>query len=426
MTAPTTVRAATQRLVALTALRWLPVGLTVPVMVLLAQARGLSLADIGLLFTVYGVVLVTLELPTGGLSDVLGRRVVAVAGTVLHLVSCIGFALAESVGAFLVAILVYGLGRTLDSGPVEAWYVDTVHGLDADADVAPGLGWQSAADGGGLAVGAVVGGLMPTLLGGGVLALAAPFYVAAALDLLYIAALVVLVSESRPPRDASATAALAAGARAVPATVRGAVRLSVTDRPMRLVLLLTVVGGAGIVAFELLAPIRFADLAGGPEQGAAVLGSVQAVSFGVASVGALAGPWLRRKLRGSTRLTCAGLAVLGATGLAVFGAATLVLVAAVAAASFYLAHGATWPLLSAVLHTRVAAAQRATAVSAMSLAMSLGGITGNLVLPQVAEATSTRTAFLSVAALVLLSALLCLRLPNAAPAAQPVVAATAR
>ena len=50
-------------------------------------------------------------------------------------------------------------------------------------------------------------------------------------------------------------------------------------------------------------------------------------------------------------------------------------------ALYYLSHGSTWPLLSAVLHTRVDAAHRATAVSAMSLAMALGGIVGNLAVP---------------------------------------------
>lgn len=71
MTAPRSVTSATRRMFALTALRWLPVGLLTPVLVLLAQERGLT--------------------------------------------------------GFLVASVVKGVGRALDSGPLEAWYVDTVH-----------------------------------------------------------------------------------------------------------------------------------------------------------------------------------------------------------------------------------------------------------------------------------------------------------
>ena len=96
MSAPTTVRSATRRLVGLTALRWLPVGLTTPIMVLLAQSRGLTLGEIGVLFTVHGAVILALELPTGGLADVLGRRAVVVVGALLHLASCVVTATATS------------------------------------------------------------------------------------------------------------------------------------------------------------------------------------------------------------------------------------------------------------------------------------------------------------------------------------------
>ena len=420
MTPPATVRSATRRLVVLTALRWFPVGLTVPVMVLLGTARGLSLADLGLLLTAYGVVVLVLELPTGGLADVLGRRPVVLLGTALHALSCTAFVLADGVPGFLLAFVLHGVGRALDSGPVEAWYVDTVHELDPSADVAPGLAAHSAADGGSLAVGAALGGLIPMLLGGGTGALAAPFVAAIGLDLVYAAATLRLLSEVRPPRDGSLRRELSNGMRALPATVRGTVRLAISDGPFRLVLLLTASGGVGLVAFELLAPLRFVELAGSPGRGAAAFGTVQAVSFATAAGAALAGPWLRRRLRGSTPATCSLLAVVGAVGLAGYGLADLLVVAGMAMCGYYVAHGATWPLLSAVMHSRVTSAHRSTAVSAMSLALSLGGITGNLALPRIAGAVSLQTAFLTVGALVLLSALLCLRLPPPRAASEPV------
>jgi MFS family permease len=417
MSAPQTVRSATNRLVVLTVLRWLPVGLQAPITVLLAQSRGLSLAEIGLLFTVHGLVVVALELPTGGLADVLGRRPVVVAGAVLYLVSCLVFAVATSFPAFLAGILLLGVGRALDSGPVEAWYVDTVHRIDPAADVAPGLSRHSAADGGSLALGAVVGGLMPGLLGGlGGPALALPYLAAAALALVFIVAVLRLLTEDRPPREGSVRAALAAGARAVPGTVAGAVRVSVSDAPMRLVLLLTAAGGVALVACELLGPVRFAELAGGADDGAAVYGTALAASFAVAAVGAMAAPALRRVLRGSTRVTCAALTLFGAAGIAVLAGPDLLVVAALGFAAYYLAHGSTWPLQSAVLHSRVPAEVRATAVSAMSLAMALGGILGNLVVPTLASAVSLDAAFLAVGVVVLVAAGACLRLPRLAPA----------
>jgi len=413
VSAPQTVRSATRRLVGLTALRWLPVGLTTPITVLLAQARGLTLGEIGVLFTVHGVLVVTLELPTGGLADVLGRRPVVVAGAVLHIGSCLLFATATSFAGFLVGIVALGVGRVLDSGPAEAWYVDTVHRLEPGADVAPGLAKHSAADGGSLAVGAIVGGILPALLGGaGAQGLALPYLGAAVLDVVFIAAVIRLLTEERAPREGSVATSLRTGLRAVPATVAESVRLSVTDGPMRLVLLLTAVGGAGLVVCELLGPVRFAELAGGRDNGAAVYGTVLAISFAAAAVGSMVISSMRRLLRGSTRATCALLFALGALALAVVGGPDVLLVAGAGFAVYYLAHGATWPLLSAVLHTRVDAAHRASAVSAMSLALALGGIVGNLTIPRLAAALNTEAAFAAVAVVVLLGAGACLRLPR--------------
>ena len=407
MTGPTTVASATRRLFALTVLRWLPVGLLTPVLVLLALERGLTLTQIGLVFVVHSAVVVLLELPTGGLADALGRRPVLVASGVLHLGSCLLLLVAQDLTGFLLVSVVKGMGRALDSGPLEAWFVDTVHRLDPRADITPGLSWHSAADGGGLALGAVAGGLLPGLVGGSLLV---PVAVAAALDVLYVVALLPLVHE--PPREGSAQRALRDGLRAVPATVGSAVRLAVSDGPLRLVLVLTALGGVGIAALELLGPVRFAELAGSSTEGAAVFGVVVAVAYGAAGLGALAAPRSRRLARGSTRVACAVLTAVGALGVAAVPGAPSALLVGVAFSVPYVAHGMTWPLLTTVSHSRVTAAHRSTTVSAVSLAMALGGIAGSLVLPALADVTSPSAAFAITAGVLLIAAVLCLGLPR--------------
>ena len=150
-----TVAAAGRRYVGLTALRWLPVGLSVPVSVLLAQSRGLSVAQVGLVFAVYGMVCLVLELPTGGLADAIGRRPVLVLSGSLHLLGLLGLAVAPNLPAFIAAISLIGAGRALDSGPLESWYVDAVHQVTPGADVTPGLSRAAVADGIALSLGAV-------------------------------------------------------------------------------------------------------------------------------------------------------------------------------------------------------------------------------------------------------------------------------
>ena len=80
-----TARSARRRYLALIALRWLPTGLLIPVTTLLALSRGLSLTEIGLVFSIQGLVVLALELPTGGLSDALGRRPVLILASLVGL-----------------------------------------------------------------------------------------------------------------------------------------------------------------------------------------------------------------------------------------------------------------------------------------------------------------------------------------------------
>ncbi len=161
------VRSATRRYVGLTGLHWLPVGLSAPVTVLLASARGLSPADIGLAFAVYSMVVLVLELPTGGLADAVGHRPVLVLAGLLTTAGLLLLVVAGGMAGFALALALLGVGRALDSGPLEAWYVDTARATDPDADVTPGLSRAGAADGAGLCLGALLGGLLPLLAGDG-------------------------------------------------------------------------------------------------------------------------------------------------------------------------------------------------------------------------------------------------------------------
>ena len=91
------VWSARRRYLLLTALRWLPVGFLAPIFVLIPLSRGLSLTEIGFVFALQGLVVLALELPTGGLSDALGRRPVVIGGVALFTLASIGCALTWSI-----------------------------------------------------------------------------------------------------------------------------------------------------------------------------------------------------------------------------------------------------------------------------------------------------------------------------------------
>ena len=406
MSAPASVRATTRRFVLLTALRWLPTGLVVPVTVLLMASRGLSATDIGLVFVIHGAVVVALELPTGGLADALGRRAVLAAGGLLHLTGLLALSVAQELPGFCLAYLLVAVGRALDSGPLEAWYVDTATALDPATDTTVGLSRAGVADGAALCVGAVAGGFL-ALLGGELLAL--PFVVAAALAGVQVAAVLLLVTPVAPPPRRPWQQALLSGAADVPRTIHEALRLAAAEPVLRVVLVLAFATGVVLVTLELLAPLHFADLAGGGSEGASAYGVVVAVAFAAAAAGAALAPRVR-ELVGGPAVATAALALGSAIAVVTTGTSAGVVLAGVAYTAFYLLNGASWPLRKRFLHDAVPSAQRATMVSAGSLALQLGGITGDLLMPRIADAASLPVAFAVAAAVLVASAALSLRL----------------
>ncbi|PWW20937.1 MFS transporter [Geodermatophilus normandii] len=415
MSAPLTVAAAGRRFVGLTALRWLPIGLSAPVSVLLAASRGLSPADIGVVVAVYSLVTLLLELPTGGLADAIGTRQVLVLSGLATAAGLLTSAVAQSTAVFAVAWALKGVGRALDSGPLEAWYVDAVRTADPDADVTPGLSRAGAADGAGLCLGAVLGGLLPLLTDG---LLVLPVLVAGALALVAVAAVALLVVPVGPHRG-SGVAALRAGVAQVPAVVRDTARLVTRDGQLRRVLAISLLVGCTLSSLELVGPLHVAALTGSRAEGAAVFGVVMAVSYAAAGVGALLAPLARRGARGSAGRATAGLAVLGAAAVALVplgGAPALGCLFAV----FYVSNAAAWPLWKDVLHARVAAGQRATALSASSLALQVGGLAASLLVLRLADATGTPAGFWVAAGALVVVALVSLGLRSRAATPAPV------
>jgi MFS family permease len=404
-----TPRQAQRRYVGLTALRWLPIGISAPITVLLMTSRGLSPADIGAVIAAYGVVTLLLELPTGGLADAIGHRPVLVLSGILGIASMLIMVVADSVWFFAVAWAVQGVSRALDSGPLEAWYVDSAHRADPEADVTTGLSRAGAADGLGLAFGAVVGGLIPLLIGKDSGALAAPLLVAAGLTVVSVVCVLLLVTPLRTS-DRSGAAALAAGVREVPVVVRDTAVLVTRDRLLRLLLVISFLTGTVLTALELVGPLHFADLAGGLTEGSAVYGVVMAVSFAAAGVGALLAPAARRVARGSAAWASAAFAVLSAASVVGVALAPTVVLAGVGFAFFYLTNGGGWPLRQQIMHEQTTSSQRSTTVSAKSLALMLGGLLGNLLYPRIVEAAGNPAAFLTAGGFLLIMAVVSLGL----------------
>ncbi|MET7368094.1 MFS transporter [Streptomyces sp. NPDC005566] len=387
-------RTARRRFVAVSFLFWLPAGLTAAPMVLLFTERGLALAAVAAAFAAHSLTAAALELPTGGLSDVIGRRTVLAGAGILNVcaLALIGLGTAGWVLALGMALM--GAGRALSSGPAEAWYVDTVHARSGpDADLRTGLARGSAASSAALALGMLLGGALPWLLGLGpdlgarlrtytsdlVLPLSVPVLVGVAVETLFV--LYVLTALPEPPRP---RATLRGVLRGVPEAIGAGLRLGARDALIRRILMTAGAAGTALAALELLTPGRAAAVTGASESGAVLFAGLAAAGFVCSALGSQIAPLVARLAGGSERAVLASLAA-SATGLLVLAAtvssngATALTLAVAGYALVYLGLGSAGPSENDLLHRRVDTSGRATALSVQSLSLQLVGAAGGLI-----------------------------------------------
>ena len=423
-TAVLTASQAERRYVALSGLQWLPVGLVVPILVLLLRARGLELPVIGGLFAVYTLAVIVLELPTGSLADVLGRRRTLAVSRVLSIASLLGMAVATDVVQFGIVMVLSGVARALQSGPLEAWYVDAVRATDPDADVRRGISRAWAVEAAALAVGAIIGGFVPSLVAGlpsdgPLIPLSIPYLAAAMLQGVSLAAVLLWMSD--PPNVVRVPAhRIISG---VPATVAAGLRLAGGDRTIRLVLGAVAAFGFALSALETVAPVQFAALLGGEERASGAYGVLVTLAFFGTSLGSAAAPRAAAAI-GSGPRTAALVTALMAAGLAGMATGASFLLVAALYVAFYLFAGLAGPLNNETLHQRVEADQRATLLSVVSLAQMSGGLLSNLLVPAIA-AVSFGLGWAVAGAVVLVGAVLLALLPRTVPRRQPALGSNA-
>ena len=394
-----------RRFLLLTALRWLPGGLVLPVLVLLMQSRGLTLAEVGTLFAGFAILTAACELPTGGLADVLGHKPILLTSSVLTIAAFVMFATAQALVGFALAFTVFAVGRALSSGPLQSWYVDSVNDLQPAPNIRSALSQEGLVSSLSIGSGAVLGGVLPELSQHFVpnlptegtdllISLTVPVWLAAGLLAIATGAIVVLMSSPpTSPRRSTPWKNVSEAGR----TVRTGMALASRDTGIRAILLSVAAAGYAVSATELLAPSFVEHLTGSSERAAGLYGVLVTASFAASGLGSGGAPIISRLSGGAMRgaaLAC----MLGAVAYVALGLSTGITVVVVSYLCIYLALGAADPLRIEQLHHRVVSKQRTTMLSVESMAMMAGGSIGSLTVGPLVESYGYTAGWFSCAA----------------------------
>jgi len=114
------------------ACKWMT--LFMPVLFLFYVENGLGIRDLFLIQSIYSVTIAVIEIPSGFLADVLGRKRAIILGMGFGFLGMLLYALSHGFSGFLIAALSLGVGQSFVSGSDTALMYDTCAKLDRTQD----------------------------------------------------------------------------------------------------------------------------------------------------------------------------------------------------------------------------------------------------------------------------------------------------
>ena len=138
-------------------------GLLVPVLSLLLIEKGATLSNISIILGLYALTVVILELPTGIMADIFGRKKTFCISLIISSISFLVILTGKGFYILCIGMMLYGLNRALSSGSFDALFIDyyidsygkeKLHNITTRLSVLEALG---------MSAGAISGGFLPKL-----------------------------------------------------------------------------------------------------------------------------------------------------------------------------------------------------------------------------------------------------------------------
>ncbi len=398
----------------LLALFWLATALPMALSVLLMQARGLDLFQLSLWMGVYSLTVVLLEVPTGGLADAIGRKRVAIMAYACMLLSSILFLFAFSVQAFLLVAVLYGLGRALSSGALEAWFVDALQAVEPEIDLQPALAKANTVSLLALGSGLLIGSWLPQWFMGlpadGTAVLtpfAVPLLTAILVKLLLLLLTLWLVQEVR---QTEAQVSWRQDLREMPGIIHTGFTLSRRNPTIVLLLGASLASGLVLSSLETFWQPHFAQLLGGSDGNSLLFGLIMGGNFIVGMVGNMLAAPLSRRLHQRYGLICALFQGVRGAMLILLALQTQTPLAVVFFWLVYFNMGLVTSPHATLLNNEIPAQQRSAMLSIESLVGYLGAIMGSVGLGYIAEQGSISLAWIIAGTILVVSLGLYLRI----------------
>lgn len=266
------------------ALNSLSMGIILPVLNLVLLSKGATLQTLPLIMALYSVTVFCLELPSGILADMAGRKYVFICACICNALSSVLLLFTNQLPGLILVALLMGLGRAFSSGSLEALFIDDALNRHGEGCLIKVTARMSVLDGGALALGGVMGGFISNLADNYL----ANIIVRSALNLVLLVCCMLFVQEARTnEKDRPHTS--------LRTHLQKGKKLLITTPRFSCILVGVFFTGFFLSTIETYWQPAFISLGGG-KGNTTVLGMISALSFLAVIVGNYSAKYLMEKL----------------------------------------------------------------------------------------------------------------------------------
>jgi len=384
---------------------WFIVGIMLPVITLLQLEKGFNLFQISITMSIFSATVVLLELPTGGLSDTIGRKKVYLVSLVFNFLAAFLILLARNFQFITLGFFFLGVGRALSSGSLDAWFVDEFYFIDPEGNLQKALSKVGIFIPIGIATGSLLGGFIPMNLGKimhqlwGLGLYSSNLITVLCLSFIqYILTSKLIVEEVKPVSHSSLTS----GFKLLPEVLSSSIKYGVKNNIIFILLLTTFAWGVGFSGLETFWQPQVKDILGSDSQ-TWIFGVLAAGYFLAGSLGNLLITPLCNLFKNNYLMVLFFIRFMMGILFFILALQKGIILFAVFYLTLFLFNGMNNTPHAAVLNRHIPTEKRSTLLSFESLFLQVGCLIGRLAMGYIANYNSITMAWLMGATFVLFS-----------------------
>lgn len=153
----------TRVMVVIRLLQFYITGLVVPILSLLFLDRGLTLSELALSFGFFSASTILLEVPTGVIADLFGRKKTYLLSLVVYILAFVVIYIGRTFVILSVGAVLYGCSRALSSGSLDALFIEEYTKKHGKEKIPRIMSIFTVTETVGLALGSLSGGYLPVV-----------------------------------------------------------------------------------------------------------------------------------------------------------------------------------------------------------------------------------------------------------------------